>query len=209
MAILYTFRRCPYAIRARMALAAAEISFEVREVILRNKPPEMLEISPKGTVPVLLINESNRVIEESLDIMYWALEQNSSLSWLSTSSEVKKEILELIAENDTRFKYSLDRYKYADRYGLDPQEHRSLAEVFLQELELRLKEDVFLFGPDISLADIAIFPFIRQFSKVDLDWFSKTPYENLKKWLEYHLESELFLRVMKKYSPWKRENPTV
>lgn len=200
--ILYTFRRCPYAIRTRMALRYAGICCEIREVVLRNKPSAMLEISPKGSVPVLLLPDDT-VLEESLDIMLWALVQQDSEGWQDFDRETLEEMSILIKQNDTSFKQALDRYKYYQRYPEQPVKvYRQAGEKFLQKLELRLKNGKFLFGSKVSLADIAIFPFIRQFSKVDLEWFQNSPYERLKQWLRFYEESELFASVMHKYEAW-------
>ena len=192
--VLYSFRRCPYAIRARMAIIYAGISVEIREVELKNKPEHLLLISPKGTVPVLQLLEGG-VIEESLDIMTWALKKNDPERWLI----VGKEADQLIKMNDGHFKYYLDRYKYADRYPNYSQKHyRQQAEVFLTELESRLVNNKYLCGNSMSLADVAIFPFIRQFVSVDKDWFQMTPFQALSNWLQTLLTSELFGSVMKK-----------
>ncbi|WP_372365258.1 glutathione S-transferase [Candidatus Uabimicrobium sp. HlEnr_7] len=205
--ILYTFRRCPYAIRARMALFAGELNFEIREVVLKNKPPQMLEVSPKGTVPILV--HDNDVIEESLEIMQWALE-NSPVNWLNFAENIQKEIYELISTNDQDFKHHLDRYKYPQRYGVnDTSIHFSECCKFLDVLQKKLAYHRFLFADSLSLADVAIFPFVRQFSKVDKQAFENLPLEKMKKWLEYHEQSELFQSVMTKYTPWHQESNPV
>lgn len=199
--ILYSFRRCPYAMRARLAIASSAISIELREVVLRNKPPQLLDISPKGTVPVIQLPDG-KIIEESLDIMYWALSQHDKNNWLKNGSA--EAIQQLIQCNDGEFKYYLDRYKYADRYPEnDEQYYRKKAEVFITELEKRLSQHTFLCGENCSPADMAIFPFIRQFSNVNHDWFQSSKYQNLKQWLNRHLESDLFLSIMEKYPAWK------
>ncbi|MEY3786844.1 MAG: hypothetical protein RLZ75_1051 [Pseudomonadota bacterium] len=191
--ILYSFRRCPYAIRARMAIFYAGIPVEIREVELNNKPEHLLLISPKGTVPVLHLED--KIIDESLDIMRWALAQHDPENWLSFDNEVNL----LIKSNDGDFKYFLDRYKYADRYPNYSQEHyRQQAEVFLTELESRLVNANYLCGNSISLADVAIFPFIRQFASVDKEWFQMTSFHSLNNWLQIFLTSALFGSVMKK-----------
>ena len=198
--VLYSFRRCPYAIRARLAIAYAGISVELREVMLRNKPQEMLEISPKGTVPVLQLPEG-KVIDESLDIMHWALQQCDSDNWMD--AKVQADIEALVQWNDDEFKYYLDRYKYSDRYPESPQEfYRGKAECFLHELENRLLHSRFICGERILLADVAIFPFIRQFAAVDRQWFELSQYQALNAWLKQWLESDLFISVMKKQQPW-------
>lgn len=192
--ILYSFRRCPYAIRARIAIAYADIPVEIREVELKNKPEHLLAISPKGTVPVLQLT-NGAVIEESLDIMRWALAQHDPEHWLFFSNEADR----LIKWNDGDFKYHLDRYKYADRYpDFSQAYYRQQAEVFLTELETRLLNSRYLCGNNFSLADAAIFPFIRQFAGVDNDWFRASAFRALNKWLEAILVTELFVRVMTK-----------
>ena len=194
--ILYSYRRCPYAMRARMALSYAGITVEIREISLKQKPAHLLQVSPKGTVPVLVLTDG-RVIDQSLEIMYWALQQYDTDGWLNADPQ---HAALLIAENDGSFKQNLDRYKYADRFPEHPAEHyRAQGELFLAKLELQLQRSSFLLGNVISLADIAIFPFIRQFEAVDNDWFDSSDYIKLKSWLQLLVESELFKRVMVKY----------
>ena len=201
--ILYSFRRCPYAIRARLALHAAGLNIEMREVALRNKPESMLSASPKGSVPVLLLPDG-RVIDESWDIMQWALRQHDPDGWLGTNDGYIKAAFPLVIENDTAFKDRLDRYKYPDRYPEHTQTHyRIQAEIFLQELESRLHTTPFLLGDTLSIADAAIFPFIRQFAGVNEDWFGKSSYVSMQRWLNYILSSDRFSAVMKKYPPWQ------
>jgi glutathione S-transferase len=200
--ILYSFRRCPYAIRARMALHYAGIEYELREISLKNKPAEMLEISPKGTTPVLQLADG-RVLEESLDIIYWAVEQRDPDGWnrmLEISRQLGKK---LIAINDLEFKPALDRYKYANRFPEAPQEtYRIQAETFLKTLENSLRQHLFLLGDRLTLIDVAIFPFVRQFAQVDLEWFQSTSYNQLQKWVIWHENSPLFQEVMQKVSLW-------
>ncbi len=201
--VLYSFRRCPYAMRARLAIAVSGTQVELREVVLKNKPEEMLVASPKGTVPVLMLADGT-VIDESLDIMRWALD-NSDLDNLLCNGNPEKQatIAELIKENDHTFKQHLDHYKYFDRFPEQPQSYyREQAEITLLKLEHKLKQHTFLAGSEYSLADLAIFPFIRQFAHVDKQWFDATPYPALQKWLGYFLESELFNSIMKKYPQW-------
>lgn len=190
--ILYSFRRCPYAMRARFALHIAKIPYEHREISLKNKPLEMLEISPKGTVPVLLLADG-KIIEESLDIMIWAM-----------GAHLSPEDSELITQNDTSFKRALDRYKYPGRYpeeeGVNYRDHCVL---FLEKLESRLNP--FLSGDTPTLVDMALFPFIRQFSSVDPEWFEVQPYPHLIKWLDYFMSSELYEQVMQKHPLWEGE----
>lgn len=199
--ILYSFRRCPYAMRARMALYYAGIQCEIREITLRDKPPEMLALSPKGTVPVLKLS-CGTIIDESLDIMRWALNQNDPDTWLCDTN--RTDIDALINQNDTVFKNALDRYKYPSRYPDENCTHaRTIGLQILQDLDKRLSANNMLFGTHIGLADSAIFPFIRQFAFTDTDWFNGLNVPYLQKWLNEHLESSLFIAIMKKYNPWK------
>jgi len=199
--ILYSFRRCPFAIRARMTLAYAGIEVELREVLLRSKPPAMIEASPKGTVPVLVL-PAGRVIDESVDVMRWALDKNDPDHWWNKDDE--EQVMDLVKKCDFDFKPDLDRYKYADRYPEQPQSiYRQKAECFLAELELRLENNRYLLHNRISYPDVAIFPFIRQFAMVDKPWFDRAPYPKLQSWLESFLSSVLFLSVMTKYPPWQ------
>jgi len=203
-AVLYSYRRCPYAMRARMALAYAQIPVEIREISLREKPASMLAISPKGTVPVLQCGEL--VIEQSLEIMIWALQKSDPDQWLKSS--FLDEAWQLIELNDGSFKALLDQYKYPERIKLSPSLTREAIlekaiQTFIAPLEERLGSQPFLFGEQISIADIAIFPFIRQFAMVDKEWFDLAPFFNLKKWLDFHLGSPLFLGVMQKYPTWQ------
>jgi glutathione S-transferase len=194
--ILYSYRRCPYAMRARMALWAAQIEVEVREVSLRQKPQHLLQISPKGTVPVLQL-EDGVVLEQSLDIMQWALQKSDPQGWLNADHEA---INRLIAFNDGDFKKALDRYKYPERYPEQAQQfYRQQGEQFLQVLETALAQHAFLLGGAASMADVAIFPFIRQFAAVDTEWFAASPYPQLRVWLAGWLDSALFAEVMQKF----------
>jgi len=203
--ILYSFRRCPYAMRARLAMQAGEQAWEHREVVLRDKPAAMLEASPKGTVPVLVLS-SGEVIEESEDIMFWALGRNDPLGWLSPEEGSVDAMRTWILRTEEEFKGHLDRYKYADRYaGEDAQEHRQLAAVFLLELELRLARARCLFGERFSLGDAAIAPFVRQFANTDRAWFDSQPWPHLLAWLEEFLASTRFANIMAKYPPWSAD----
>ncbi|VVN76120.1 glutathione S-transferase [Pseudomonas fluorescens] len=197
-ATLYSFRRCPYAIRARMALRYSGVAVNIVEVSLKAKPAEMLALSSKGTVPVLSVD--GRVIEQSLEIMHWALEQNDPLDWQLKNDPVAQQAsAALIEENDQLFKVHLDRYKYADRYPEQPMEHyRGQGAVFLQKLDSLLQQHGYLVADHPSLADVALAPFVRQFAHVDRDWFAQTPYRRLQAWLQRFLESELFVSVMAK-----------
>ena len=205
--VLYSFRRCPYAIRARMALAYAGISFELREIVLRQKPPSMLAASAKGTVPVLVLPDG-RVIDESFAIMNWALDQNDPRQWRRESLAEKTSTL--VKENDFGFKTHLDHYKYADRFPERSSLHyRSEAEEFLQKLEHNLGRHRFLLNDQLTLADAAIFPFVRQFAFVDKPWFDKSCYHETCRWLGCFLESNLFSGVMGKYAAWREGDPVI
>jgi glutathione S-transferase len=196
--ILYSFRRCPYAMRGRMALKMAGIALEHREILLRDKPQSMLMASPKGTVPVVVLPDGG-VIEESLDVMRWALSQSDPHGWLAPGDVM----FDLIAENDGPFKHHLDRYKYPNRYDdADAAAHRTAGRVFLEKLDTRLSGQAQLFGEEISLADIAIFPFIRQFANHDRDWFEAQDLSDLQNWLAGHLGSALFADIMVKHDLW-------
>ncbi len=198
--ILYSFRRCPYAMRGRMALDVADIQQEHREILLKDKPAEMLEASPKGTVPVVVLPDGT-VLEESLDVMMWALGQNDPEGWLRP--DLKAETDALIAANDGNFKYHLDRYKYATRYeGAVSEAHQAEASKHVDTLEARLGQTPQLFGDAPTLADIAIFPFIRQFANTDRTWFDAQNWPGVQRWLAGHLASERFARVMKKWELW-------
>lgn len=201
--VLYSFRRCPYAMRARMALWAAGERVELREVKLAAKPTALLAASPKGTVPVLVLPDG-RVIDQSLDIMRWALAQNDPESWLQGDDPA------LIAANDGPFKHDLDRAKYPGRYDEDSvTDHRAAALAHLAPLETRLADRQFLTRDTCALTDIALFPFIRQFAAIDPAWFAAQPLPRLQVWLERLLASDLFAHVMPKFAPWKEGDPTV
>ena len=203
--ILYSFRRCPYAMRARMAITNAEIDCRLREVVLRDKPAEMLEASPKGTVPVI-VDLDGAVIEESLDVMAWAMAKHDSGNWLAPELGTRADMDALVAECDGPFKSALDRYKYPNRYeneDSDRDDHRAHGLGFLEKLDTRLEGRAHLFGDRVSYADIATFPFVRQFANTDRAWFDGLNLPRLQGWLADHLESELFKRVMPKFAQWK------
>ncbi len=203
MPVLYSFRRCPYAMRARMAITASGLNVELRDILLKDKPEEMISASPKATVPVLVTNDG-QILEESLDILYWGLEQSDPECWLPEDGEQLREIKNLIAENDGPFKSALDRYKYHVRFPEKSREdYRQEGENFLAKLENRLAQGNFLMGEAPTVADIAIFPFIRQFANSDRNWFDTAPYPALQQWLEYWLRSEIFLHIMKKRPLWQ------
>lgn len=204
--ILYTFRRCPFAIRARAALFFSKINYEVREVMLKNKPSEMLAISKKGTVPVLLINRL--VVDESLEIIFWALEKNDHLNLLNPYINDKNNTLKLIYAIDNEFKFHLDRYKYSARYEKENNyfgkyRHRDLGLTYLIEIEKRLKNLSFLYQDKLSILDLCIFPFVRQYKIADANWFtSNKELSKVNKWLDRILNLEFFNIIMKKYKPW-------
>ena len=194
---LYSFRRCPYAIRARMALIYSKCDFDLIEVNLKEKPKEMLSVSPKGTVPVLLLSDGS-VIDESLDIMFWALGQNDPNCWLGRNQDEKDRMRRLVIYNDSIFKQNLDRYKYPSRYDEVFSEHpRVQCLNFLKDLDQLLSLNQYLFRPSLSYADVAIFPFVRQCYKVDEKWFESTDTKYLLRWLKSFLDSELFNCAMK------------
>ncbi|MHC8309122.1 glutathione S-transferase [Pseudomonas sp. GT1P32] len=198
MTTLYSFRRCPYAMRARMALRYSDVAVNIVEVSLKAKPAEMLALSSKGTVPVLSVD--GQVIDESLAIMHWALAQNDPQDWLLKDDPAgQTQIAALIEENDQVFKVHLNRYKYAERYPEQPMAfYRSEGEVFLRRLEALLEGRDYLLAAHPSLADVALMPFVRQFAHVDREWFGQTPYVRLQAWLQRFLESDLFTSIMKK-----------
>lgn len=189
MPTLYSFRRCPYAMRARMALIVSETAFDLVEVRLSAKPAALLAASPKGTVPVLAL-DGGRVIDESLDIMHWALARHDPENWLSRRDQA------LIARNDGAFKHHLDRYKYPQRHGSDPVRHRDAGLAILAELAAHLAAAPQLGGATPGFTDIAIFPFVRQFAATDADWFAAQPLPGLQCWLASHVASPLFAATM-------------
>ena len=194
---LFSYRRCPYAMRARMALVESNIEFDIYEISLRNKPKEMLLMSPKGTVPVLRFNEL--VFDESLEIMKWAYQNSKSNQSEILNSKDNNMAKELILFNDGKFKEYLDYYKYYERYPLKSQTvYREKCCLFLNIIEQRLVKLPFLMGKNRSFVDISIFPFIRQFANVDKDWFDNSEYTRLQKWLSELTESNLFRQIMKK-----------
>lgn len=198
--ILYSFRRCPYAMRARMALWVSGVRWQHREVVLRDKPAAMLEISPKGTVPVL---QAERVIEESLEIMRWALERRDPQGWLERAGE------DWIAHCDGPFKVALDRYKYDTRYGSDREAEREVGAAWLRELDGRLRKDPFLLGAEPGLCDVAIFPFVRQYANADRAWFDGQDWPHLARWLQGWLDSPSFVAIMVKQAQWRPGDPVV
>ena len=187
--------------RARMALHVSNQKVEFREVLLRDKPQSMLDISLKGTVPILLL-DSGDVIDESLDVIDWALTQNDPLDWSRSKKSKKSELL--IETNDGEFKHHLDRYKYSKRYeDEDPIHHRENCMNFINEIEDQLSVTKFLYDDNLSIVDISILPFIRQFRIADMEWFDALKKPNTQKWLMAFLDSELFKNIMIKYPQWK------
>ena len=197
--ILYSYRRCPYAMRARMALRYAGIEVEHREISLRNKPQSMLLVSPKGTVPVLCVD--GLILEQSLDIMRWALAKSDPEAWAAVNEPIAQAWIE---KNDGPFKTLLDQYKYPNRFPELVQEEvlAQAIELMLKPLESALQASRYLMGSKMSWVDVAIFPFIRQFSMVHPQRFAELPFPSIKKWLDHHLQSELFNAVMHPYPTW-------
>lgn len=210
--ILYSFRRCPYAMRARLGLLLGQCQVEVREITLKAKPIEMLAISPKGTVPVLQL-PNGVVIAESLDIMRWALTKTNSPAARQLLGETASEqalIVELIAQNDLEFKPWLDKYKYADRHPEYSQaDYFTKASAFLERLEMNLSQHPYLIGPALSLADFAIMPFIRQCNAVDAKRDLSVDFPLLMTWLTMLTSSEIFLQAMEKYVIWQAGNSPI
>jgi glutathione S-transferase len=202
--VLYSFRRCPFAIRARLALKLAGIALDVREVALRDKPAAMLALSRKGTVPVMQLPDG-RVLEESLDIMHWALGQADAGIWRTDDATGQA----LIALNDGAFKGLLDGYKYAASQSTPPAEHYrdEAVALFIAPLNLRLSQTPYLLGEAATLADLAIVPFIRQFAGVDPGWFLAASFPALRRWLDAWTHSALFVSIMPRLDPWQPGDP--
>ena len=190
-----------------MAIAISGTQVQLREVVLKHKPRELVLASAKATVPVLVHKDGN-VLEQSLDILHWALSNDDPDGWKNFPEETLSDMASFVEENDFSFKTHLDHYKYADRFPEEPQEvYRQRCQPFLQKLETRLQQKPYLFAGEISYADIAVFPFIRQFSKVDEPWFASAPYPALRVWLENLTQSELFESIMEKHKPWQADQP--
>lgn len=202
--VLYSFRRCPYAMRARLALAESGQRCELREVVLRDKPAALISASPKGTVPVLVLPDG-AVIDESVEIMLWALRRHDPHDWLAPESGGLDDMLALVEECDTGFKRDLDHYKYPERHGIsDPAEPRARCARWLAQLDARLlRSSSRLFGRRTSLADAAIMPFVRQCAQVDRGWFDVQPWPALQAWLNDWMDSRLFEAIMVKHAPWE------
>lgn len=196
--ILYSFRRCPYAMRARMALVVSGTAYAHREVVLRDKPAAMLAASPKGTVPVLVLADGT-VIDESIDIMHWALAQKDPDEW---RARIDADLIDLF---DGAFKHHLDRYKYAARYETDPSAHRAAGLAILANLDTRLAGLTYLGGATPGFSDIATFPFVRQFAGVDAAWFAAHAPRAVRDWLALLVESDLYARAMVRIEPWAEE----
>ena len=204
--VLYSFRRCPYAMRARLALNASGVAFEHREVVLKHKPAHMLALSPKGTVPVLWLRSAagDQVLEQSLDIMLWALREHDPLGWLPKAEADMVDAMALIAHNDGPFKRHLDRYKYPNRSGLDSGANdRDAAALWLHTLDARLSAQAFLAGAHFGLADAAVAPFVRQYAHTDPTWFAAQAWAALAAWLAAFEASDLFSTTMNKEAPWR------
>lgn len=207
--VFYSRRRCPYCMRAHMALRYAGITAELREVDLKKYPPQALAKSPGASIPVLLLPDG-RVIDESWDIVKWALEQNDPDNWCGVNGEYMLDAEILIETNDFSFKEDLDHYKYAKRYPEYSAEHyRQLCEEFIEELEEMLTDHRYLLAEQLSLADIGVFPFIRQFSLVDKKWFAAAPYPRVRQWLNGLIKTELFQHVFQKHDIWREGAPAI
>jgi len=212
--ILYSLRNCPYAMRARLAIFKSQQPVALRDVVLTNKPPEMILASAKATVPILVLSApkqsthagsvTTEVIDESLDIMLWALDNSDPSDLLhSASPEIRGDMLTLIADFDVEFKQRLEAYKCAKRYHEDNlADCRIACEAYIKQLEARLTQHEFLFSAKESLADIALLPFIRQFARIERQWYLQSPYPNLKRWLNNYLQSSMFTKVMAKHPLW-------
>jgi len=207
--VLYSFRRCPYAMRARMSLLISQQACALREIVLRDKPASMLAASPKGEVPVLILNDGS-VIDESLDVMRWSLKRHDPDNWLHPPQGSAAEMYALISAADGDFKFHLDRYKYSSRYdGAVAEQHRCLGAFFLHRLHARLLAEKYLCGSRICLADTAIFPFVRQFANTDRQWFDVQPWPRLQDWLDELMTSDIFQRTMTKFEVWNEGDPVV
>ncbi len=204
--ILYSFRRCPYAIRARYTLLSLSITVELREVVLKHKPKALLDLGGRTTVPQLLVG--NERYSESLDIIFWALSFSTNQVLVSklwpSNPNTRVKIMTWLSFNDHCFKPWLDRYKYADRYTEQSERYyREKGERFLRRLDARLANSPYLMGEHITIADIGIFPFVRQFAGVNREWFEQSRYAHLRAWLNAFVESESFQIVMKKFPAWE------
>lgn len=202
--ILWSFRRCPYAMRARLAIKSSQTAVELREIVLRDKPAPFLAASTKGTVPVLVLADGT-VLDESRDIMFWALHRHDPEGWLDIAAHEPDGLKTFLDELDGAFKTHLDRYKYASRYEggqAEAETHRQEGAVFLSNIDRALAKAPYLSGADIGLKDIAALPFIRQFRIADSAWFDAQDWPHLHPWLQAFLESARFAAVMEKYPLW-------
>lgn len=206
--ILYSFRRCPYAMRARLAIAASGTTVQLREVVLRDKPDAMIEASPKATVPVLVLIDGT-VIDESWDVMVWALSQADPEGWWPKDASLRSEIETLVVTNDGPFKAALDRYKYPNRYEnetISEVDQRAIAVEHLRPLDARLQRQKWLLRDRATLADFAILPFVRQFAHVDRAWFDAQSWPHLRDWLDRFLASDRFAAIMRKHPQWRPDD---
>lgn len=211
--ILYSLQHCPYAMRARLGILLAQQSVLIRAVVTKNKPAEMLAVSPKGTVPILIIDHTERpenlnnkaiIIDESIEIMLWALRINDPQDLLRAEDSSKlDEMLELIRRNDKEFKPNLEIYKLAKRFHKESEiTDRQRCEIFIAELERKLENEQYFSGDQASLTDYALLPFVRQFARVDRKWYLQSPYPRLRDWLNRHLQTPLYTKAMAKYPLW-------
>ena len=208
--ILFSFRRCPYAMRARIAIKLCDLECEIREINLKSKNKEFLKLSPKGTVPVLVLPD-DKIIEESIDIVHWAIKTNDPYN-LKLDNPIKfNEDIKLIRIFDGEFKYHLDRYKYDTRFkDAKREEHKYKARDLLVNLNDRLEEKKWLNGDNVSLSDISILPFIRQYRIADIKWFDEQlELPNINRWLDNFLNSKILNNVMKKYKIWETTDPKI
>jgi UPF0176 protein len=202
--VLYSFRRCPYAMRARLALLSSGIRCEIREIALSQKPESMLAVSPKGTVPVLVLKD--QVLEESLDILNWALQQSDPQSWSTSGTDTHQDAVALVRQCDSEFKQHLDRYKYPNRYDLpDGLANRQQGSLFLSQLNVKLSQTACLMGPAWCWVDAAIAPFVRQFARTDRAWFDAQAWKPLQNWLTSFEDSDAYAQVMHKYKVWHQD----
>ena len=207
--VLYSFRRCPYCMRAHMALKKSGIKVELREVALSNMPEEALALSPKATVPILALPDGT-FIDESWDIVKWALNKNDPDKWLGEDNEYLLDTEMLVETNDFSFKEDLDHYKYADRHPEKTQEeYRELCLEFIEELEEMLSDNKYLLSNQLTAADVSVFSFVRQFSMVDKEWFDQAPYPKVQAWLNEILCSELFNDVFQKHELWQKGDTAI
>lgn len=201
--VLYSLRNCPYAMRARLAIYASGQQVHLRDLVLSNKPADMLSVSPKGTVPVLITTD-HLVIDESLSIMQWAFSQTDPDDYLhKIMPNAQADMLSVIALFDNEFKGHLEQYRCAKRYH-EPTliDNRQLCEPYLTDLESRLSQHLFLMSDKPSLLDVALLPFIRQFARVERQWYLQSPYPKLRQWLNTYLQSRMFSKVMTQYPMW-------